>query len=261
MAMQPVFVADALLVAGVATGAAYFARDLMRGRAEAGVGGAEEAEMEGEAAGMVKGVLGLTVMGAGAVVDSGVVGSAGAMGAGEGMGGEVSSVPVAVAVPAVALPVVDEFEMDLEAECRGAGRVSARLEEELKWAMGEVLDCGASGVAVYDSEGVLLWRDGRLVDDAEGGGVEGGDVVGRVAAGGVAQVFNCAPGTAEVPACFSGEVQNCAVLPVGESKPFAALVVASERQGFYGPIQDRVCTAVCGRLATFLFVEQFKGSA
>lgn len=214
----------------------------------------DHVEVEDEEADIPRGVLGLTSLNREAAAGSGIVGF-GSVTAERG-------VPFAAAGAAAAAPVAPgEFVLEDEEDGAGAGRVSPRLAEELSWACAQVTDCGAQGVAVFDSDGELLWTDGDMVDPVPEDSA-GGAFVGHVRNGGE-KIVTEGKGVSDVPACFSGDVRTMVGLPIGESGAEgcgAVMVIGSENEGFYGSRQDRICLAVVQRLQLFFFTDTFKGS-
>lgn len=146
---------------------------------------------------------------------------------------------------------LNDFIMEVEDSVVRNG--SSRLDEELAWACGQVMDCGAGGVAIFNAEGKVISSDGPLMGDDEG---DAGEIVRRVSAGQKKVACDCDAGASQLPSCFNSEVVNIACLPVGDDG--TVLAVASDQKGFYSSMQDRICSAVCSRLQMFVFTDSFR---
>lgn len=239
IALEPNPVADIALVAGLISAGAFFLRDKLLSSSEGASNPSTAAisledDMGDE---MERGVLGLRALDRPEEIVPTTMSTV-------PRAGTPSTVPVAVG----------DFMMDLD-DASGGKPVSPRLAEELAWACGQVLDCGAGGVAVFNDKGALIWSDGRLVEEPLG---DGGDLVQRVRERKEKVVCDCQRGASELPSCFSSDVVNIACLPVGEDG--TVLTVASTEEGFYNTMQDRVCSAVCSRLQMFVFTDSFRNS-
>lgn len=150
--------------------------------------------------------------------------------------------------PGVAALVDDYLEMD------DASSVSNRLTEELQWAAGQMAAAGANATLIFGPDKKLLYQEGALVGPKPNTALP---FVKQVRKSGEAVVFDIDRVLPEI-AFVSAEAKNVAVLPIGETG--AVLIIASERPSFYSIKEKRLSDAVCNRLSTFLFTEQFKGS-
>lgn len=236
VALQPNLIADVALVAGVISAGVFFLREKLTPTPLEPEDVAAQAESEAKAANaeMQQGVVGLRTLGKPDELQSAAKASSTRSG--------------------VAAAPLDDFMMEPD-DSFGESGDSPRLSEELAWACGQVMDCGAGGVAVFNAEGNVIWSEGALVSAEQG---DAGDIVRRVSQGKVKVACDCVAGASELPSCFSSEVVNIACLPVGDDG--TVLAVASDQEGFYSSIQDRVCSAVSSRLQMFVFTNSFRNS-
>lgn len=120
-----------------------------------------------------------------------------------------------------------------------------RLEEELKFAADSLQDIDmCDGMLVVDVAGDVIWCEGDLVGDTS----KLGNIAKRIRMGRL-QTMDVLDNKS-VP-FFNPEVRSVALLAIGEQG--AALAIGSRQKEFFGELEKRVATAVCNRLANFLY--------
>lgn len=122
-----------------------------------------------------------------------------------------------------------------------------RLDEELAWAIAAILDLpDCEAAVILDVSQKILLADGDLIADV----ADAGPLFREVSITRKAVVENV-DGNDKVP-FLSDAVRCVACVPVGAQG--AALLLASRVEDCFGEYEQRVVSAVCDRLSSFLYV-------
>lgn len=117
---------------------------------------------------------------------------------------------------------------------------TARLKEELWWAVCELGDLGTVTTAIFDSSGALVRGEGSLMRSGEAGKMVSCGLAAEV-------VYDDASG---FPFLDALRCQSVAAFPLLQRG--GTLVVASEEPDFFGNQELRVTKAVASRLGAFM---------